>query len=80
MIFDENDNSEKIKELWHSMLKYSMTKEPFDVLVSVQDKHMGYGFDESGTCDPLFVSTFLEKSLNQIGRLMFSGRTGHLRV
>ena len=73
MIFDDSDNSEKIKNLWHSMLKYTMTKEPFDVLVSVQDKQMGYGFDESGSCDPLFVSTFLEKSLNQIGRLMSSG-------
>ena len=37
MIFDEKDNSEKIKELWQAMLKYSMNKEPFDVLVSVQD-------------------------------------------
>ena len=73
MIFDENDNSEKIKELWHSMLKYSMTKEPFDVLVSVQDKQLAYGFDESATCDSLFVSTFLEKNLNQIGRLMSLG-------
>ena len=73
MIFDANDNSEKIKNLWHAMLKYTMTKEPFDVLVSVQDKNMSYGYDESGSCDPLFVSTFLEKSLNQIGRLMASG-------
>ena len=73
MIFDDSDNIEKIKTMWHSMLKYTMTKEPFDVVVSVQDRQLGYGFDESGTCDPLFVSTYLEKSLNQIGRLMSLG-------
>ena len=78
MIFDEGDNSEKIKELWHAMLKYTMTKDPFDVMVSAQDKQMSYGFDESASCDALFVSTFLEKSLNQIGRLMSSGYGGVL--
>ena len=55
------------------MLKYSMIKDPFDVTVSVQDKQIPYGYDESGSCDPLFVSTFLEKNLNRIGRLMSTG-------
>ena len=73
MIFDGSDNSEKIKTLWHAMLKYSMIKDPFDVTVSVQDKQIPYGYDESGSCDPLFVSTFLEKNLNRIGRLMSTG-------
>merc|ERR1712020_216359 len=73
MIFAGSDNSEKIKNLWHSMLKYSMIKDPFDVTVSVQDKQIPYGYDESGSCDPLFVSTFLEKNLNRIGRLMSTG-------
>ena len=47
MIFDGSDNSEKIKNLWHAMLKYSMIKDPFDVTVSVQDKQIPYGYGYS---------------------------------
>ena len=57
---------EEIKKYWQEeALKYTMTKDPFEVTVVVDNKHIPFGFDEASSCDPLFVSGFIEPQLSK---------------
>ena len=58
---------EEIKKHWQEeALKYAMTKEPFEVSVVIDNKHLPYGYDEAATYEPLFVSGFIEPQLSKV--------------
>ena len=58
---------EEIKKHWQEdALKYAMTKEPFEVSVVIDNKHLPYGYDEAAAYEPLFVSGFIEPQLSKV--------------
>ena len=60
---------EEIKKHWQEeALKYAMTKDPFEVTVVVDNKHIPFGFDEAAHCDPLFVAGFIEPQLSKASK------------
>ena len=75
MVFDKDlsdaEKQEEIKSKWTGMLKFTIaSKDPLDIIVSVLDKQLMFGFDETADCQALNLIAFRDEPLGYIGKLL----------
>ena len=68
---DEDEKQQEIKTKWTGMLKFTLaSKDPLDIIISVLDKQLMFGFDETADCSALNLIAFRDEPLGYIGKLL----------